>query len=152
MYQGLDSYRLQSTDPATNAWLDIWKSRTTRAIAGQTLAPLIDNTNDRKKLRASDYGGVGLLRLCDFRNKRQCARHVICAILHNDGNKALTSPAVEADGEILDRLRRHIAALSSSADNLQAFRASNEDKSWSAIHTFLAKSLAHESIEQTHRD
>ena len=92
-----------------------------------------------------------LLRLCDIRNKRHFARHAICAILQNDGIKALTCKTEEDDGESPDRIRRHLADLVSSEDYLQAFRAASHDNTWSALHTIFDQSLAHESVKRTHQ-
>ena len=103
------------------------------------------------KLFECDYGRDELLRLCDIRNKHQFARHAICTILHNDGIKALPGQKEEDDGEISIHIKGHLAALRSSTNYLQAFRAVSHDKTWIVLHTSFDHSLDHKSVQRTHQ-
>ena len=111
MYDRLVAYRDRTSDPATTSWLDDWKRRTSRQLARSSLAPLIDNLDDWRRLRTNGYGGDDLLRRCDVKHKEQLARHILCVSPYSAEIRSVTGTDDAKDTGIASQLRRHFAGL-----------------------------------------
>uniref|UniRef100_A0AAV1T278 Endonuclease/exonuclease/phosphatase domain-containing protein n=1 Tax=Peronospora matthiolae TaxID=2874970 RepID=A0AAV1T278_9STRA len=81
------------TELPTGVWLDQWIARSQQRLSPSLLAPLIDNSDDWRKLRGINYAGDDILRLCDPHRRVRMSHHLMCAIVFDNEIFALTGLA-----------------------------------------------------------
>uniref|UniRef100_A0AAV1TTF7 Uncharacterized protein n=1 Tax=Peronospora matthiolae TaxID=2874970 RepID=A0AAV1TTF7_9STRA len=113
------------------------------------LSPLIDNSDDWRRLRDRGYASDELLRRCDVHHKTQLARHILCVLIHHDEIIALTGSDEEPDNGVTTRLRRHFAELKSNKPYREAYAAMVASADWSILETFFEQALAQMSPQRT---
>ena len=75
-------------DGTTQAWVDRWLENMLRPDQ-YVLAPLLDSSDDWNKLKAKNYAGDDLLRLCDPQSRARFSYHLLCALLYDHEIAAL---------------------------------------------------------------
>ena len=151
MYDRLGAYRDRTSDHVTKSWLDGWKERTSRQIARSSLSPLIDSSDDWRRLKDSKYGGDDLLRRCDLPHKVQLARHILCVLLYNAEIKSITGKEAAHDTGIASQLQRHFAGLKDMPAYRSAFTEMVTKDDWSILDTFFEHSITQVSAFSPHQ-
>uniref|UniRef100_A0AAV1USB4 CCHC-type domain-containing protein n=1 Tax=Peronospora matthiolae TaxID=2874970 RepID=A0AAV1USB4_9STRA len=90
LLSGLLEFRQRVTELPTGVWLDQWIARSQQRLSPSLLAPLIDNSDDWRKLRGINYAGDDVLRLCDPHRRVRMSHHLMCAIVFDNEIFALT--------------------------------------------------------------
>ena len=115
------------------------------------LAPLIDNMDDWRRLRAVEYGSDELLRQCDVSRQRHLAKHILCAVLYTKEIAVLSSEEDLENTSLEVQVRRHLAALQHLAQFQQSYVSVATDMDWPAIESYFASAIEHAAEQRLYQ-
>ena len=92
---GLVSFRSRVQSVAERTWLDQWVTSAAHRGDLTSLPPLIDNSDDWRRMRVLKHAGDDIIKLCDPRNKVRFSNHFLCSFVFDREIEDLTDAKSE---------------------------------------------------------
>uniref|UniRef100_A0AAV1TYE8 Uncharacterized protein n=1 Tax=Peronospora matthiolae TaxID=2874970 RepID=A0AAV1TYE8_9STRA len=142
LLSGLLKFRQRVTELPTGVWVDRWIARSQQRLSPSLLAPLIDNSDDWRKLRGINYAGDDILRLCDPHRRVRMSHHLMCAIVFDNEIFALTGTGGKPVRPA-EQLRCHFRLLRTNSTYKDTYYPDGDAPiDWTALVRYFTTALA----------